>query len=55
MHLRNHILFFAFLLMPCALVQGQQKSILDAHDLSFLGQMVKDVMEASRIDPGQNI
>lgn len=55
MHSRFQILFFAILLMPCALVQGQQKSILGTNDLVFLEQMVKDVMEASRIYPGQKI
>lgn len=55
MHSRIHILFFAILLMPCALVQGQHKNILDTNDLTFLEEMVKDVMEASRIYPGQKI
>lgn len=55
MHSRIQIIFFAILLMPCALVQGQQKSILGTNDLVFLEQMVKDVMEASRIYPGQKI
>ncbi len=55
MLLRIRILFFAILLMPCTLVQGQQKSILVTNDLVFLEQMVKDVMEASRIYPGQKI
>ena len=55
MHLRIQILFFAILLMPCALVQGQHKNILDTNDLTFLEEMVKDVMEASRIYPGQKI
>lgn len=55
MHSRIQILFFAILLMPCALVQGQHKNILDTNDLIFLEEMVKDVMEASRIYPGQKI
>ena len=55
MHLRIQILFFAILLMPCALVQGQHKNILDTNDLTFLEEMVKDVMEASRMYPGQKI
>ena len=55
MHSRIQILFFAILLMPCTLVQGQQKSILGTNDLVFLEQMVKNVMEASRIYPGQKI
>ena len=55
MQSRIHILFFAILLLPCTLVHGQQKSMLDANDLTFLEQMVKDVMEASRIYPGQKI
>ena len=55
MHLRIQILFFAILLMPCALVQGQHKNILDTNDLTFLEEMVKDLMEASRIYPGQKI
>ena len=55
MHSRIQILFFAILLMPCALVQGQHKNILDTNDLTFLEEMVKDVMEASRIYPGQKI
>lgn len=55
MQLRIQILFFAILFMPCAIARGQHKNILDANDLSFLGQMVKDVMEASRIYPGQKI
>jgi len=55
MQSRIHILFFAILLLPCTLVHGQQKSILGANDLVFLEQMVKDVMEASRIYPGQKI
>ncbi len=55
MHSRIQILFFTILFMPCALVQGQHKNILDASDLIFLEQMVKDVMEASRIYPGQKI
>ena len=55
MHSRIQIIFFAILLMPCTLVQGQQKSILGTNDLVFLEQMVKDVMEASRIYPGQKI
>jgi hypothetical protein len=41
--------------MPFAIVHGQQKSILGANDLAFLEQMVKNVMEASRIYPGQKI
>ena len=55
MHSRIQILFFAILLMPFAIVHGQQKSILGANDLAFLEQMVKNVMEASRIYPGQKI
>jgi hypothetical protein len=56
MHSRIQILFFfVILLMPFAIVKGQQKSILEANDLVFLEQMVKDVMEASRIYPGQKI
>lgn len=55
MHSRIQILFFVILLMPFAIVKGQQKSILEANDLAFLEQMVKDVMEASRIYPGQKI
>ena len=55
MHSRIQIIFFAILLMPCTLVQGQQKSILCTNDLVFLEQMVKNVMEASRIYPGQKI
>jgi hypothetical protein len=55
MHSRILILFFAILLMPCAIAHGQHKNILDANDLTFLEQMVKDVMEASRIYPGQKI
>ena len=55
MHSRIQIIFFAILLMPCTLVQGQQKSILGTNDLVFLEQMVKNVMEASRIYPGQKI
>ena len=55
MHSRIQILFFAILLMPCALVQGQHKNILDTNDLTFLEEMVKDVMEASIIYPGQKI
>lgn len=55
MRSRIQILFFTILFMPFALVQGQHKNILDANDLTFLEQMVKDVMEASRIYPGQKI
>ena len=55
MHSRIQILFFVILLMPLAIVKGQQKSILEANDVVFLEQMVKDVMEASRIYPGQKI
>jgi hypothetical protein len=55
MHSRIQILFFVIFLMPFAMVHGQQKSILEANDLVFLEQMVKDVMEASRIYPGQKI
>jgi len=55
MHSRIQILFFVILLIPFAMVHGQQKSILGANDLVFLEQMVKDVMEASRIYPGQKI
>ena len=55
MHSRIQILFFAILLMPFAIVKGQQNSILETNDLVFLEQMVKDVMEASRIYPGQKI
>ena len=55
MHSRIQILFFAILLMPCALVQGQHKNILETNDFTFLEEMVKDVMEASRIYPGQKI
>jgi hypothetical protein len=54
MHSRIKILFFV-LLLPFAMVHGQQKSLLGANDLVFLEQMVKDVMEASRIYPGQKI
>ena len=55
MHLRIQVLFFVIFLMPFAIVKGQQKSILEANALVFLEQMVKDVMEASRIYPGQKI
>lgn len=55
MHFKIRIILFTILLLPCALIQGQHKNILDANDLTFLEQMVKDVMEASRIYPGQKI
>ncbi len=55
MRSRIQVLFFTILFMPFSLVQGQHKNILDANDLTFLEQMVKDVMEASRIYPGQKI
>jgi hypothetical protein len=49
------ILFLAILFFPCSFSKGQQKSMLNTSDLSFLEQMVKDVMEASRIYPGQKV
>ena len=55
MHSNIRILIFTILLLPCTQVQGQYKNLLDAQDLRFLEQMVKDVMEASRIYPGQKI
>jgi hypothetical protein len=55
MRSRIQILFLTILLLPCSFAWGQQNSLLDARDLSFLEQMVKDVMEASRIYPGQKI
>ncbi len=55
MHFKIRILLFTILLLPCTLIQGQHKNLLDAQDLRFLEQMVKDVMEASRIYPGQKI
>jgi hypothetical protein len=55
MHFKIRILLFTIILLPCIAVQGQHKNLLDAQDLRFLEQMVKDVMEASRIYPGQKI
>ena len=55
MRSKIRILLFAIILLPCIPVKGQHKNLLDAQDLRFLEQMVKDVMEASRIYPGQKI
>jgi hypothetical protein len=49
------ILIISILLWPISLIQGLDKHLLDERDLRFLEQMVKDVMEASRIYPGQKI
>lgn len=55
MLLRRQILFFILFFMSSTFVFGQQKDILEVKDLKFLNDMVKDVMEASRIYPGQKI
>lgn len=48
-------LFFFILFLPIATAFGQNKSLLGPSDFIFLKGMVQDVMEASRIYPGQKI
>ena len=50
------ILFpFLILILVNTLIQGQKKDLLQKEDLVFLKQMVKDVMDSSRIYPNQII
>ena len=50
------ILFpFLILILVNTLIQGQKKDLLQTEDLAFLKQMVKDVMDSSRIYPNQII
>ena len=50
------ILFpFLILILVNTLIQGQKKDLLQTEDLAFLKQMVKDVMDSSRIYQNQII
>ena len=52
----NKILLpFLILILINTLIQGQKKDLLQTEDLAFLKQMVKDVMDSSRIYPNQLI
>ena len=52
----NKILLpFLILILINTLIQGQKKDLLQTEDLAFLKQMVKDVMDSSRIYPNQII
>ena len=50
------ILFpFLILILINTIIQGQKNDLLQTEDLAFLKQMVKDVMDSSRIYPNQFI
>ena len=52
----NKILLpFLILILINTHIQGQKKDLLQTEDLAFLKQMVKDVMDSSRIYPNQLI
>jgi hypothetical protein len=52
----NKILLpFLILILTNTLIQGQKNDFLALSDIAFLKQMVKDVMDSSRIYPNQLI
>ena len=55
MKLKKILLPFLILILTNTLIQGQKKDLLQTEDLAFLKQMVKDVMDSSRIYPNQII
>ena len=55
MKLKKTLLPFLILILLNTLIQGQKKDLLQTEDLAFLKQMVKDVMDSSRIYPNQII
>ena len=55
MKLKKILLPFLILILTNTLIQGQKKDLLQKEDLAFLKQMVKDVMDSSRIYPNQII
>lgn len=55
MKLKKILLPFLILILTNTLIQGQKKHLLQTEDLAFLKQMVKDVMDSSRIYPNQLI
>jgi hypothetical protein len=55
MKFKKILLPFLILILLNTLIQGQKKDLLQTEDLAFLKQMVKDVMDSSRIYPNQII
>jgi hypothetical protein len=55
MKLKKILLPFLILILINTIIQGQKKDLLQTEDLAFLKQMVKDVMDSSRIYPNQII
>ena len=55
MKLKKILLPFLILTLTKTIIQGQKKDLLQTEDLAFLKQMVKDVMDSSRIYPNQSI
>ena len=55
MKLKKILLPFLILILINTLIQGQKKDLLQTEDLAFLKQLVKDVMDSSRIYPNQII
>jgi hypothetical protein len=55
MKFKKILLPFLILILTNTLIQGQKKDLLQKEDLVFLKQMVKDVMDSSRIYPNQII
>jgi len=55
MKFKKILLPFFILILTKTIIQGQKKDLLQTEDLAFLQQMVKDVMDSSRIYPNQLI
>lgn len=55
MKFKKILLPFFILILTKTIIQGQKKELLQTEDLAFLQQMVKDVMDSSRIYPNQLI
>ena len=55
MHFKRFLFLIIFLMLKESLVQGQKNDFLSPFDIAFLKQMVKDVMDSSRIYPNQLI
>ena len=55
MKFKKILLPFLILILTNTLIQGQKKDLLQTEDLAFLKQMVKDVMDSSRIYQNQII
>jgi len=55
MKFKKFLLPFLLLILTNTLIQGQKNDFLAPSDVAFLEQMVKDVMDSSRIYPNQLI